>query len=213
MIRVLSLSDVDAAAALVRKGGLLAYPTEAVFGLGCDPCRPSAVGRLHRLKQRDPAQGFLLIAASESQLDPFVEWSALSPCQLDAVRVTWPGPVTWVLPRRRDSSSVIAGAHQGIAVRVTAHDAAATLCRALGSAIVSTSANLHGREPARSVSDVQRQFAGSDLDAILSAPLGGLGKPTEIRNAMTDEVVRSGGLSAPDEQDCSAGERRLNRRS
>lgn len=191
-IRVLPLSDLEAAAALLRKGGLLAYPTEAVFGLGCDPFNAMAVARLHGLKQRDPAKGFLLVAAAEAQLDPFVEWSALSPRQLDDVRATWPGPVTWILPRRHDLASAVAGAFEGIAARVTAHAATAALCRAVGGAIVSTSANRQGCEPARSAWEVQGQFARSGLDAILDAPLGGRALPTEIRDALTGGVLRLG---------------------
>jgi len=192
MIRTFTLANIDAAANLLRKGGLLAYPTEAVFGLGCDPFDEVAVGRLSRLKQRDSAQGFLLVAATEKQLDPFVEWSSLSPTRLDEVRATWPGPVTWVLPRRPCAPAAIVGAHTGIAVRVTSHSGTAALCLAFGKAIVSTSANLHGSAPAKTVCEVERQFGGSNLDGVLRAPIGRLGKPTEIRDAMTGAVVRHG---------------------
>lgn len=192
MIRTFTLADIDAAANLLGGGGLLAYPTEAVFGLGCDPFDEAAVGRLYRLKQRDSARGFLLVAATEEQLDPFVEWSSLSPMRLDEVRASWPGPVTWILPRRLDAPRAVAGAHAGIAVRVTSHSGTAALCLAFGKAIVSTSANLHGSEPAKSVSEVERQFGRSDLDGILSAPIGTLSKPTEIRDAITGVVVRQG---------------------
>jgi L-threonylcarbamoyladenylate synthase len=193
MIRLFSSANVDAAAGVLRAGGVLAYPTEAVFGLGCDPSDEDAVTRLYRLKKRDPAQGFLLVAATEAQLDPFVEWSAVPPTQLAEVRSTWPGPITWVFPRRPPAPPAVVGAHPGIAVRVSSHPGTVALCRSFGGAIVSTSANVHGCYPAKSVTEVQRRFAGSSLDGILCAPLGGLAMPTEIRDATSGAVVRAGG--------------------
>lgn len=174
----------------VRRGGVAAYPTEAVFGLGCDPFNTAAVQRLYRLKRRPTTQGFLLIAASEAQLDPFVDWARLAPGALAEVRATWPGPHTWVLPRAASAPAVVAGAHQGIAVRVTAHGPAVDLCRAVGGALVSTSANRHGQPAARSVDELWQQFAGADLDALLDLPLGGLDRPTPIRDALSGRSLR-----------------------
>ncbi|WP_322469658.1 Sua5/YciO/YrdC/YwlC family protein [Hydrogenophaga sp. SNF1] len=174
----------------VRRGGVVAYPTEAVFGLGCDPFNAAAVQRIYRLKRRPTTQGFLLIAASEAQLDPFVDWARLAPEALAEVRASWPGPHTWVLPRGASAPAVVAGAHQGIAVRVTAHGPAAGLCRAAGGALVSTSANRHGQPAARSVAELWQQFAGADLDALLDLPLGGLERPTPIRDALSGRSLR-----------------------
>lgn len=186
------LTQVEAAAAVLRRGGVLAYPTEAVFGLGCDPFNHAAVQRIYRLKQRTAAQGFLLIAADEEQLLPFVDWARVPPAALAAVRATWPGPHTWVLPRLAGAPASVTGAHDGVAVRITAHGPAAALCRAAGSALVSTSANRHGQPPARGADAVRQQFAGSDgLDAIFDAPLGTLEQPTPIRDALSGRVLRA----------------------
>lgn len=184
------MAPLDAVADTVRRGGVVAYPTEAVFGLGCDPFNEAAVQRVYRLKRRAATQGFLLIAANEAQLDPFVNWAQLTAKALADVRATWPGPHTWVLPRAATAPAGVTGAHQGIAVRITAHGPAAELCLAVGGALVSTSANLHGQPPARSVAELRQQFAGRDLDAILNLPLGGLGGPTPIRDALSGRTLR-----------------------
>ena len=177
------------AARVLRDGGIVAYPTEAVFGLGCDPANSAAVERLIALKRRDVGKGLILIASKRRQLAPFV--APLSE-QLEAqLEATWPGPVTWLLPTRPDVPHWLHGRHPSIAVRVTAHPLAAALCDAFGGAIVSTSANLAGRPPARSPLRVRRIF-GAGVDRILHGPLGGLARPTEIRDGRSGRTVRSG---------------------
>jgi L-threonylcarbamoyladenylate synthase len=183
-------TDVARVAEALRAGGVVAYPTEAVFGLGCDPHDRAAFDRLFALKERPPTQGVLLIGADFAQVEPYIDRAALPDEALERARSTWPGPNTWIFPRAPSVPAWLAGAHAGIALRVTAHAPAAALCRAFGGAIVSTSANRHGEPPARSVADVQAAF-GDSLDAILNAPLGGLERPTPIRDAMTGVAVRS----------------------
>ena len=176
----------DAVAAL-RQGGVIAYPTEAVYGLGCDPFDAAAVARLFALKQRPPTQGVLLIAADFAQVEKFI---GVAPDEAIArARATWPGPQTWVLPRSAQTPAWLAGAHAGIALRVTAHPPAAQLCRAFGGALVSTSANRHGEPPARTAAEVRSAFGG-ELAYILDAPAGGLERPTPIRNAIDGGIIR-----------------------
>ncbi|MGM0593160.1 MAG: L-threonylcarbamoyladenylate synthase [Pseudomonadota bacterium] len=170
-------------------GGIIAYPTEAVYGLGCDPLDPQAVMRLLGLKQRPWQKGMILIASRQSQLTPFLQpIGATLQQKLDA---TWPGPVTWLLPARPEVPYWLRGAHQTLAVRVTAHPLAAALCDAFGGPIVSTSANLAGHEPARSPLTVQREL-GEQVDYILHGELGDSDKPTEIRDAATGHIIRAG---------------------
>jgi L-threonylcarbamoyladenylate synthase len=186
----LNTTDIAEVADALRAGGVVAYPTEAVFGLGCDPHDRGAFDRLFALKQRPPTQGVLLIAADFSQVEPYIDLAKLDDAALDRACATWPGPNTWIFPRAASVPAWLAGAHAGIALRVTAHAPAAELCRAFGGALVSTSANRHGEPPARSVATVEAAF-GDSLDAILNAPLGGLERPTPIRDAMTGVAVRS----------------------
>lgn len=182
--------DIEAAAEALRAGGVIAYPTEAVFGLGCDPVNATAFARLFALKQRPPAQGVLLIGADFSQVDKYIDAAATPAAALERARATWPGPYTWVFPRAAATPAWLAGAHAGIALRVTAHPVAAALCRAFGGAIVSTSANRHGGAPARSAADVHAVF-GADLRYILDRPIGESARPTTIRDALTGATIRS----------------------
>jgi L-threonylcarbamoyladenylate synthase len=185
-----TLAQVDAAAALMRRGGVLAYPTEAVFGLGCDPHDRAAFDRLFALKQRPPLQGVLLIASDFAQVERYIALDDVPAGILQQVRASWPGPNTWIFPRSLQVPDWVAGAHAGIALRVTAHAPAAALCRAFGGALVSTSANPHGEPPARGASAVE-SFFGDALDGLLDAPLGGQASPTVIRDALSGTIIRS----------------------
>jgi L-threonylcarbamoyladenylate synthase len=177
------------AASALRAGGVIAYPTEGVYGLGCDPRNQSAFEHLFALKQRPPAQGVLLIGADFDQIAPWIDLDAVPGDVLQAVHASWPGPHTWIFPRAQDIPVWVAGEHAGIALRVTAHAPAAALCRAFGGAIVSTSANPHGSPPAMDAATVARYFP-QGLGAIVEAPLGGLDKPTSIRDALTGAIIR-----------------------
>jgi L-threonylcarbamoyladenylate synthase len=182
-------SLADAVSAL-RAGGVIAYPTEAVWGLGCDPRQRAACERLFAIKHRPPAQGVLLIACDFAHLEPYIDLLAVPLTALDRALATWPGPHTWIFPRSASAPEWVVGAHNGIAVRVTAHPPAAAMCRAFGSAVVSTSANRHGEPALRRAEDV-RQVFGDQVDAILNGPLGGLERPTPIRDAISGVSVRS----------------------
>ncbi len=173
----------------VRSGGVIAYPTEAVYGLGCDPLEQAAVQRIFELKVRDPGKGLILIASDIGQLMPFM--GSLPPEVLAKLKASWPGPVTWVVPSAGSLPEWLSGGRSTLAVRVTAHPIAATLCRELDMALVSTSANRSGRPPARTALAVRTLFGGG-VDEILPGAVGGLNKPTEIREALTGKVLRAG---------------------
>jgi L-threonylcarbamoyladenylate synthase len=184
------LAALDAAAALLHGGGVLAYPTEAVFGLGCDPHDRAAFERVFALKQRPATQGVLLIAADFGQVERYIDLAAVPDEVLQQVRASWPGPHTWIFPRAATVPAWVAGAHAGIALRITAHEPAAALCRAFGGALVSTSANPHGQPPARDATTVTEYF-GDALDGVLDAPLGGQSSPTVIRDALSGAIIRA----------------------
>jgi L-threonylcarbamoyladenylate synthase len=183
------LIDYAPAVAALRRGGVVAYPTEAVYGLGCDPHDAEALARLFALKQRPAQQGVLLIAADYAQVERYIALDQLPEAALQRVRASWPGPHTWVLPRSAAVPAWIAGGHAGIALRVTAHPAAAGLCRAFGGALVSTSANRHGEAPAVSAAEIRTVF-GNRVDALVDAPVGGLERPTTIRDAISGDFIR-----------------------
>ena len=187
---IVDMESVAATAAALKAGGVVAYPTEAVFGLGCDPHSRVAFEKLFALKQRPPTQGVLLIGADFEQVAPYLDLAATPAAAIERAQASWPGPHTWIFPRAASMPAWIAGGHAGIAVRVTAHEPAAALCRAFGGALVSTSANRHGEAPARTAEQVRAAFADT-LDAILNGSTGGLERPTPIRDAISGESVRN----------------------
>jgi L-threonylcarbamoyladenylate synthase len=185
-----TLDDLAGAATLLRAGGVLAYPTEAVYGLGCDPHDRQAFERLFALKQRPPTQGVLLIASDLAQIERYIDTAAVPAEVMAQVQASWPGPSTWIFPRSSAVPEWVAGAHAGIALRVTAHAPAAALCRAFGGALVSTSANPHGQPSARSADAVEAYF-GAALDGLLDATLGDQQRPTVIRDALSGAIIRA----------------------
>jgi L-threonylcarbamoyladenylate synthase len=174
---------------VVRSGGVIAYPTESVYGLGCDPLEQAAVQRIFELKERDAAKGFILIASRIEQLLPYID--DLPASVMQKLEASWPGPVTWVVPAAPAIPSWLSGGRTTLAVRVTAHPVASALCAALDMALVSTSANRSGRPPARTALAVRTLFGGG-VDEILPGAVGGQAKPTEIREALTGKVLRAG---------------------
>ncbi len=177
------------AARCIRGGGILAYPTEAVYGLGCDPWnRVAVLQRLLAIKRRPEHKGLILIAADFTQLAPFVE--PLEEARMQAILATWPGPNTWLLPARVGTPGWLRGRHATLAVRVTAHPIAAALCAAAGGALVSTSANISNRPPARTHLQV-RLALGSQVDLILAGRCGTRARPSTIRDGCTGAVIRA----------------------
>jgi L-threonylcarbamoyladenylate synthase len=176
------------ASRILRQGGVVAYPTEAVFGLGCDPSNRAAVEHLLRIKGRPPSKGLVLIAGHYSQLEPYL--LPLSPSAMRTVFARWPGATTWLLPARSGIPYWLTGGGAKLAVRVTAHALAAALCDWSGGALVSTSANRTGLPPARDALAVRKHF-GVSLDYILPGCVGGAERPSEIIDAQTGKVLRA----------------------
>mgnify|MGYP001554130272 FL=1 len=173
---------------IITAGGVIAYPTDTVYGLGCDPLNAAAVLHLLELKQRGIAQGVILVAGHWRQLQPFLQ--DLKPATEKRVTKDTGKPVTWLLPARPDVPVWLRGRHDTLAVRVTHHPAVTGLCGRWNGPLVSTSANRHGRKPAASALEIHRAF-GNSLDYVLNGP-GGTGRPSEIRDGLTGRVLRNG---------------------
>ena len=182
-----TLLDTAAAVERLRSGQVIAYPTEAVYGLGCDPANESAVRKLLSLKDRPESAGLVLIASEYSQLQAWI--AEIDQSLVEKAMQTWPGPVTWLFPRAMGVPDYLAGNHDTIAVRLTAHEPSRALCNAFGSALVSTSANPTAAEPARSAGEVEDYF-GHHIAGILAGPLGGAENPSEIRDLLHDNIIR-----------------------
>lgn len=172
----------------LNKGDIIATPTEAVYGLSVDPQNLNSVESLLNLKQRDPNKGFILVASDVSQLEPYIQ--PLSAELSEKLNATWPGPVTWVVPAKEEVSPLLRGNFDTIAVRVTAHPILAEICEDYGGALISTSANIEGKEPAKTEQQVEEIFEHK-VAAIVQGALGREEKPTEIRDAVTGEIIRA----------------------
>lgn len=177
---------------VLEAGGIVAYPTEGVYGLGCDPFDNGAVDRLLRLKGRAAGKGLILLAARWDDLLPLI--GTLTREQRQRLMAPHRDPLTWLVPAAATVPRWIRGDHPTLAVRVTAHPTAAALCSAWDGPLVSTSANPAGRLPARTPLRVQQYFGGQ-VDWLLAGPLGAAQGPSEIRDLRTGRIIRPGGPS------------------
>jgi L-threonylcarbamoyladenylate synthase len=183
---VLSNIHLRKAARTLRAGGLIAYPTEAVWGLGCDPENQAAVMRLLALKQRPIEKGLIVIASDFAEIEHWL--MPLAEKVEDRAFRTWPGPHTWLWPATPEAPPWITGGSSKIAVRITRHPAAVELCDAVGP-LVSTSANRAGEVPARNVTEVRLRF-GRAID-VVPGPIGRATRPTIIRDLLSGRTVRA----------------------
>ena len=173
--------------ALLRRDGVIAYPTEGVWGLGCLPASEAGVARILDLKRRSWQQGLLLVAADITQFEPYLAGVVddRGRQQLDAA---WPGPVTFLVRDNGVAPAWIVGEHDTLGLRVSAHPVVRALCAVTGP-LVSTSANPSGRPAATSALTARRYFQ-TGIDDLVPGRLGGRQGPSEIRVLETGEVVR-----------------------
>ena len=163
----------------------IAYPTEAVFGLGCDPDNEQAVLKILELKNRAINKGLILVAADFSQVQQY-----LQPLTTEQKKLTEPSTTTYIYPALDTAPKWLTGDFNSLAVRISQHPLTRELCIALDSAIVSTSANLSTQQPARTCSEVDSIFNGK-IEAILDGETGDLLNPTVIRDSISGEIIRA----------------------
>lgn len=180
-------AELRQAVAVLKKGGVIAYPTETVYGLGCDPRKSSAIRRIYSLKGRDRKKQLLLVAASIAQVRKVAK---LEGAALVLARKYWPGPLTLVLPSLKKGS---------VAIRVSSSSIVQDLCRAFGYPIISTSANRSGETECRSGRAVKRLFAQGHLAPDFVIDAGGLPRRktstvAHVRKDGTVEIVRVGAI-------------------
>jgi len=174
-------------AAHLARGGLIAYPTEYCYGLGCDPRNRNAVRRLLRLKQRPQHKGLILIANKYAQLAPYLQ--ALTPAEQATLKNDGAQAITYLMPVKASCPRWLRGAHDTLAVRLTAHREAATLCHVLNMPLVSTSANRSGGKPARTYAQCQRLFGAQVW--VLPGRVGKRRKPSTICSWVDGRIVRN----------------------
>lgn len=177
--------SVKTAADVLLGGGVIAYPTDGVFGLGCLPDEAAAIKRLLRIKQRDPAKGLILIAATPRQLEYWV-------ADADLKSISEPGPhyhVTWIARPGPRVTPILRGHHTGIAARITANPIAAAICDAVDSPLTSTSANISNQPEVRNKFLLRRRFR-SLVDYIVPGDCGPGAGPSEIRELESGRILR-----------------------
>jgi L-threonylcarbamoyladenylate synthase len=170
----------------LKAGAVIAYPTEAVYGLGCDPLNEAAVMSLLNIKQRPVDKGLILIASSLKQLTPYL---ILDQPLIERITPSWPGPITWVIPARPWVPNWLTGDHSSLAVRVTAHPVARDLCSQFNGPLVSTSANTTNQPAIKDSRKLLKTFTGSNI-VIVHGIVGELGKETSIIDVLTGKHLR-----------------------
>lgn len=180
--------QLQQAAQAILAGGVVAYPTEGVWGLGCLPANEAAVRRILALKGRAVDKGLILVAGQEAQFDPLL--AGLDRQQRATLSASWPGPNTWLVPHGDRVPRWISGQHPKVALRVTDHPLVQALCALCGGPLVSTSANPQGLPAAMNAREVSDYF-GDGIDALAPGETGGRGKPSVIRDLLTGQEVRA----------------------
>ena len=183
----MSLVRLQRLAAAVTSGAVVACPAESVWGLSCDPFNGAAVLELLRLKSRKPSKGLIVTAGDIETVEPLL--TVLSEAERAAVRLSWPGANTWLLPNQGVFPEWITGASEEVAIRVTSSPTLAALCRLSGGFLVSTSANPAGAQPAMTRFQVINYF-GPDLP-VAAGSVDLSGKPSTIRRVGTGDVIRA----------------------
>jgi len=183
--------QINQAVDVLQQGGIIAYPTEAVYGLGCDPKNLTAVKKILEIKQREKAKGLILIAANFDQIKPYIQ--TLEKDVEEKLLESWnvsQRPITWLVPVSDKISDYLTGQFDTLAVRVTKHPAVKELCEKFDGAIVSTSANRSKQEAART-SDQVKQIFKNEIDFILDGETDLNAQPSEIRDALTNKIIRA----------------------
>lgn len=179
---------IHAAARIIGQGGVIAYPTEAVYGLGCHPKATKAIQRILDIKRRPWQKGLILVASRVEQIEPYLSEDGLK--LIDCFQEKHKRPVTWLMPVKQEVSPLLRGEHDKIAIRLSDNPYVKALCDATNSALVSTSANRTGQPEMRSAEEVRSKL-GAELDMILVGPTGGQKRPSSIIDAQTREVLRA----------------------
>ncbi len=179
--------SIEQAVLAINHGGLLVYPTEGVFGLGCDYRNQQSVLKILQLKQREVSKGLVLVASHIQQILPLIQPDSRE--GLARALKTWPGHHTWVFPKTHLTPAWISGDFDTVAVRVSCHPAVKQLCDQLNSALVSTSANVSNQTTASNIKD-QFNLWGDAVDYYLDLPLGGSNQPSRIKLASSGRTIR-----------------------
>lgn len=177
---------IDCAVQVLHDGGIIIYPTEGVYGLGCDPFNKTAVFRLLRIKQRDVCKGLILVAANWEQVRDLIKFDWRNSAIIKAKSSL---PTTWVFPAADKTPEWITGKFDSVAIRVITHPIANEICQKFNGPIVSTSLNLAGQLPVGCLTKLNKDIRLS-VDCVVGGRVGNLKKPTQICDASTGKIIR-----------------------
>ena len=177
--------QIQQAAKIIQNGGVISYPTESVFGLGCDPLNESAVNKILRLKNRAVEKGLIIVAGDLIQLKPYIEISAEEEQKLLADK----SDTTWLIKKSPLTPNWVSGKHEKVAVRVSKHPLIVKLCQIINQPLISTSANPAGSAPATD-SQQSNHYFSNNIDLYIDYKIKGTGQPTQIKDITTDFVIR-----------------------
>ena len=169
----------------VQQGGIIAYPTESVYGLGCDPLNINAVEKLLHIKNRSIEKGLILLSDNLEKLLPFID-ATDAQCQ----QLTQSQNITWLIKTRKQTPCWLTGQHKKIAVRITQHPIARALCKHLEQPIISSSANPTTKNAAKTRLQVQQYFQ-QQIDFVVPGSVGALNKPTQIIDMDSQRILRA----------------------
>jgi L-threonylcarbamoyladenylate synthase len=184
---------LERAVTILRRGGVVAYPTDTLYGLAVDPRSADAVAKLFSVKARDPGHAIPLIAADAGQVD---EAAVMTPTARRLAEVFWPGPLSLILESRPSITAQVCATDGSVAIRIPASDVARALATGLGFCITSTSANLSGEPPSADPRAVWLSL-GDLVDDVLDAGRSPGGPPSTIVDARGPGVrlVRAGAVA------------------
>ncbi|MBT5331513.1 MAG: tRNA threonylcarbamoyladenosine biosynthesis protein RimN [Porticoccaceae bacterium] len=188
-----ALSIYSSAALALKQGAVIAYPTEGVWGLGCDPLNPAAVRKVLELKSRSEDKGLILVGSEINHFSAYTK--TLDAEALSKIEASAGQALTWLIEHGGSAPDWISGGKASLAIRLSDHPAVVGLCTAFAGPIVSTSANPSGEEPALNSAEVGSYF-GNLIDIIVPGDTGGQNGATEIRELKTGRILRPGAQSA-----------------
>lgn len=180
-----STSQIQQATKIILDGGIISYPTESVFGLGCDPLNEKAVHRILKLKNRSINKGLIIVAGDLNQLAPYIEISAKEEKKILNEKLA----TTWLVNKSSLTPNWVSGEHKKVAIRVSKHPLIINLCQIINQPLISTSANPSGSAPA-TTSQQSNHYFSKNVDLYIDDQSKQTGQPTQIKDITTDTVIR-----------------------
>lgn len=173
------------AAHIVNNGGVIAYPTDTIYGLGCDPNNPKAIETINIIKQRPLNRQFILLASDIGQLKPLIQISR----QQEQTVTQNSEPTSWIVKASERAPSWLVDSSGSLTIRISKHSDVQRLCQALGHAIISTSANISGKTPAKN-SFMLHKYFHHKVDKILVSDKKPTGRASRIIRLCDNYVIR-----------------------